>query len=126
MIACNHYLCNDPALHHLGAVRREIGCRRPWTSRRRDERIPAPERREAIKVAVGREKFAHAVPDADRGYAGIVNDGPLHVSVEQVGSVPACSQERGIPDAFALDDIRQALAYAAWRSEEQEVAVDPD
>ena len=66
------------------------------------------------------------MPDADRGYAGIVNGGPLHVSVEQVGSVPACSQERGIPDAFALDDIRQALAYAAWRSEEQEVAVDPD
>ena len=48
----------------------------PGTSRRRDERIPAPERREAVIVAVGREKFAHAVPDADRGYAGIVNGGP--------------------------------------------------
>ena len=37
-----------------------------------------------VKVAVGREKFAHAVPDADRGHAGIVNDGSLHVSVQQL------------------------------------------
>ena len=43
-----------------------------------------------------------------------------------VGLLAAGHDEDEVLDAYPyleLDDIRQALAYAAWRSEEEEVAV---
>ena len=45
-----------------------------------------------------------------------------------VGLLAAGHDEDEVLDAYPyleLDDIRQALAYAAWRSEEEEVAVGP-
>ena len=45
-----------------------------------------------------------------------------------VGLLAAGHDEDEVLDAYPYlepDDIRQALAYAAWRSEEEEVAVGP-
>ena len=53
-------------------------------SRRRNEWIPATERREAVEITVGREQFPHAVSDAERRDASIVNGRPPHVPIEHL------------------------------------------